>query len=417
MIPAASDRWRSACRSPSTPSGRRHGCSYNGGNNRGGGIDFAGFAPPPVRERTCLIFNTIGPDRARGDARDPRPSGGLPVLRRRRRRAGGGRGVRSASTTFVCRCAPPYAARSGWRRADLREDPGDLHDVLRRARARGAGALRPPPAGRPPLAAAAHQVRRPRRRRARGGARGRGRLGPARRASGTGRPLGAGAGAATAPARRPGARLGRLPPGRARGVLHGARAPSSTRATTAPTATRGAAGRASTPPSGAGTSVSMGEDLAAVKISGWTHMIPEYFDFARFWAGYPGCAGPACGGGWRRSGHRRVTPPRPGPARPRLGHAPPVPHQLAGDRRRRARQPGRRAPVQGVQRPAHAQRRAGRRRLHGAVPARVRLRAHRPVDGRGLRRRTRATPPTTARRSPTPSTPPTSSTSRAVCSA
>ena len=34
--------------------------------------------------------------------------------------------------------------------------------------------------------------------------------------------------------------------------------------------------------------VSMGEDLGAIKISGWTHTIPEYFDFDRFWAGYPG---------------------------------------------------------------------------------------------------------------------------------
>src|SRR5438477_5645349 len=34
--------------------------------------------------------------------------------------------------------------------------------------------------------------------------------------------------------------------------------------------------------------VSMGEDLGALKISGWTHTIPEYFDFDRFWAGYPG---------------------------------------------------------------------------------------------------------------------------------
>ena len=34
--------------------------SHNGGNNRGGGIDFAGFAPPPLRDKTCLIFNTIG---------------------------------------------------------------------------------------------------------------------------------------------------------------------------------------------------------------------------------------------------------------------------------------------------------------------------------------------------------------------
>src|SRR4030095_5646280 len=34
--------------------------------------------------------------------------------------------------------------------------------------------------------------------------------------------------------------------------------------------------------------VSMGEDLGALKISGWTHTIPEYFDFDRFWAGYAG---------------------------------------------------------------------------------------------------------------------------------
>jgi glutamate synthase domain-containing protein 1 len=34
--------------------------------------------------------------------------------------------------------------------------------------------------------------------------------------------------------------------------------------------------------------VSMGEDLGAIKISGWTHTIPEYFDFDAFWAHYPG---------------------------------------------------------------------------------------------------------------------------------
>src|SRR5262249_18470020 len=34
--------------------------------------------------------------------------------------------------------------------------------------------------------------------------------------------------------------------------------------------------------------VSIGEDLGAIKISGWTHTIPEYFDFDRFWKGYPG---------------------------------------------------------------------------------------------------------------------------------
>jgi glutamate synthase domain-containing protein 3 len=34
--------------------------------------------------------------------------------------------------------------------------------------------------------------------------------------------------------------------------------------------------------------VSMGEDLGAIKMSGWTHTIPEYFDFDRFWSRYPG---------------------------------------------------------------------------------------------------------------------------------
>ena len=36
--------------------------------------------------------------------------------------------------------------------------------------------------------------------------------------------------------------------------------------------------------------VSMGQDLGALKISGWTHTIPEYFDLDRFWERYPGAA-------------------------------------------------------------------------------------------------------------------------------
>jgi hypothetical protein len=36
--------------------------------------------------------------------------------------------------------------------------------------------------------------------------------------------------------------------------------------------------------------VSIGEDLGAIKISGWTHTIPTYFDFDRFWANYPGAS-------------------------------------------------------------------------------------------------------------------------------
>ncbi len=72
-------------------------------------------------------------------------------------------------------------------------------------------------------------------------------------------------------------------------------------------------------------------------------------------------------------------------ARPCLGHAPPLSDQLAGARRRGPRQPGRRAPLQGLQRAAHAQRRAGRGRFDLAVPARVRLRPRRRVDGGGRR--------------------------------
>ena len=111
----------------------------------------------------------------------------------------------------------------------------------------------------------------------------------------------------------------------------------------------------------------------------------------------------------------RLRRRRPGPHRPRLGHAPPLPHQLAGHRRRGPRQPGRRPPVQGLQRAAHAQRRAGRGRLHGAVP-RASTATCTPTTrwGRGTPT-TKATPPTTARRSPTPSTPPIWSTSRAGC--
>jgi glutamate synthase domain-containing protein 3 len=34
--------------------------------------------------------------------------------------------------------------------------------------------------------------------------------------------------------------------------------------------------------------VSIGEDLGAIKISGWTHVIPEYFNMESYWVNYPG---------------------------------------------------------------------------------------------------------------------------------
>ena len=66
--------------------------------------------------------------------------------------------------------------------------------------------------------------------------------------------------------------------------------------------------------------VSMGEDLGAIKISGWTHVIPQYFDFDNFWGEYPGAKGkggvavPVPAGEWQDPGlprDRYIRPRRP----------------------------------------------------------------------------------------------------------
>src|SRR5206468_2230135 len=98
--------------------------SVNGGNNRGGGIDFAGFAPRPVAGRTCVILNTIGADRA-------------DTVRQMLGHLGGCRffdaagvehsldGVLRRLGEFKIPVREVYASEDGWRRADLRENPGD----------------------------------------------------------------------------------------------------------------------------------------------------------------------------------------------------------------------------------------------------------------------------------------------------
>ena len=100
--------------------------SYNGGNNRGGGIDFAGFAPNALREKTCLIFNTIGPDRADtmremilhlGGCRFFDAEGGEMALE----------DVRARLSEFRTPVRDKYAGEDGWRAAALRENPGDFH--------------------------------------------------------------------------------------------------------------------------------------------------------------------------------------------------------------------------------------------------------------------------------------------------
>ncbi len=256
--------WEAACR------------SYNGGNNRGGGIDFAGFAPEPVREKTCLIFNTIGPDRAQ-------------TIREMLGHLGGCRffdaaGVEHSREGVVHRLGEfkvpvrdRYAGEDGWRAADLRENPGDFHvffvelkdDVLRRY-------------GRT-LVQGAHWLQR------------RTKYGDIPdpvlmralesieaafgEASSQAMSLSAGASLAerltdfvTDVREEYFTALAHLLDSR----YYRTHAPAGG----APAGKYAAKRR--------GFVVSIGEDIGAIKISGWTHTIPEYFDFDRFWAGYAG---------------------------------------------------------------------------------------------------------------------------------
>ncbi len=245
-------------------------CSFNGGNNRGGGIDFAGFAPEPVREKTCIIFNTIGPDRVQSMEEMLGHLGGCRFFDAAGQPMAADH-VRVRLAEFRLPVRLRYAGEDGWRKAELREAPGDYYlffvelepAVLERY-------------GRT-LIASEHWLQR-------------------RTKYGDIAPVTLGA-----------ALAGTLPVD----VASDADAPPSLRErliefvadvreeyftalahlldsryyrTHAPAhapAGKYAAKRR-------GFVVSVGEDLGAIKISGWTHVIPEYFDFDRFWAGYPG---------------------------------------------------------------------------------------------------------------------------------
>ena len=260
--------WEAACR------------SYNGGNNRGGGIDFAGFAPAPVREKTCLILNTIGPDR------DETLRAMLGHLTGCRFFDAAGvehslDGVRRRLAEFRIPVREAYKGEEGWRRADLREDPGDFHlffvemkpEVLKRY---GRTLLKSP-----------HWLQRR-------------------------------------------TKYGDIPDGVLELSLDNFEAAIAAGIETAVSLAGGAAlserlvdflvdvreeyfsalahlldsryyrthaPAGVTPPAGKyaskrrGYVVSLGEDIGAIKISGWTHTIPEYFDFDWFWASYPGAHG------------------------------------------------------------------------------------------------------------------------------
>jgi len=232
--------------------------SYNGGNNRGGGIDFAGFAPAPVREATCLIFNTIGPDRDDTLCAMLGHLGGCRVLA-----ADGGElpaaAVLERRGEFRLPVRERYDVADGWRRADLREDPGDFHLFFVAPRP---GVL---VAYGKRLLASPHWLQR-----------------HTKYGGFTDADLSTALTQADA----------------ARGLLGDFVADVRAEYFTVLAhiidsryyRTHGVAGV----PEGKyaakrrGYLVSMGEDLGAIKISGWTHTIPEYFDFDHFWAGYPG---------------------------------------------------------------------------------------------------------------------------------
>jgi len=260
--------WESACR------------SYNGGNNRGGGIDFAGFAPAPVRERTCVILNTIGPDRADSVQQMLRHFEGCRFFD-----AAGAELPLDAVIRRVDEFRLPvrsrYAGEEGWRQADLRENPGDFHLFF--------VALDPAVLARygRRLIASPQWLQRQ-----------------------------------TKYRDLPDAVLERALADLDAAVAMGAEG-AETMADGAAMSGRLAAfvadvreeyfsalahlldsryyrthgpepdsGRTAAPGKYAakrrGFVVSIGEDLGAIKISGWTHTIPEYFDFDRFWADYPG---------------------------------------------------------------------------------------------------------------------------------
>jgi glutamate synthase domain-containing protein 2 len=262
--------------------GAKH--SHNGGNNRGGGLDFAGFAPPALREKTALFFNTIGPDRAETMARMLAHLGACDLFDARGRALAHDDVLRDLER-FRVPVRPAYAAEGGWRASGLREDPGDYYhfyaelkpDVLVRYGRR--------------LVASEHWLQR------------RTKYGdlsdeelldaldgridadpPARRTRLEELRIEVKEEWFTALAHLLDTRYYRTHV--ADPILGGEPAPG-----------KFAAKRS-------GYVVSMGEDLGAIKVAGWTHLIPEYFDFERFWARYPG----AEDGGVEVRGRALVTP-------------------------------------------------------------------------------------------------------------
>ncbi len=252
--------WESACR------------SFNGGNNRGGGIDFAGFAPAALREKTCLIFNTIGPDREDSMREMLMHLDGCRFFDA----AGSEMSLVEAQDRlfeFRLPVRERYAGEDGWRLADLRENPGDFYTFfveLKREVQRRYGRA---------LVASTHWLQR------------RTKYGDLSDETLMAALDDAEAGS-RAGDRSDGGDTGR----RLRDFIADVREEYFTALAHILDSRYYRTHRPVDAPEGMyadkrrGFVVSMGEDLGAIKISGWTHTIPEYFDFDRFWAGYPGAA-------------------------------------------------------------------------------------------------------------------------------
>ena len=256
--------WESACR------------SYNGGNNRGGGIDFAGFAPAPLRAHTCLIFNTIGPDRvdtmremlghlAGCEFFDVE---GADIPRQQ---------VAQRLAEFRLPVRDRYQGEDGWRKADLRENPGDFYTFfvsLERAVMSRYGRQ---------LLDSPHWLQRETKY---------GDLAPESLRAALDAPTGARLDSDPARHQRLAQFLDDVREEYFTALGH--LLDSRFYRTHLPAEAEG--GERREVPKGKyaakrrGFLVSMGEDLGAIKISGWTHTIPEYFDFDHFWREYPGAA-------------------------------------------------------------------------------------------------------------------------------
>ncbi len=236
--------------------------SHNGGNNRGGGIAFAGFVPPPLRERSCLVINTSGPVRAETMQRILEHCEGLRFFDAQ------GRGlpleeVRLRLGEFRVPVRDELRGDEGWRRAGLRENPGDM--TLLFTDLRGDALWR---YGRA-LLASPHWLQR----RAKYGHLGDDvLLGAIERAVRREEPF---LDAQEAPEL-----LSFLADIAEEFYTTLAHVIDTCYYRTGPT-----------PPYASkrsGFVVSMGQDMGCIKISSWTHLIPAYFDFAHFWTSYPG---------------------------------------------------------------------------------------------------------------------------------